>query len=241
MGKILILQNMYVSFIESLEKKLFYKFNNRKLLEIALTHSSYASEHGKSYEFNNERLEFLGDAFLDAIVGKKVFVIMQEANEGVLSKTRADVVCEKSLADVAQTLDLGDYLRLGKGEENGGGRQKPSIVGDAVEALIGAMIIDGGYERAERIVLDLFSDKIRLAIKGELHKDHKTKLQEKLQEHIKGVHIEYRLIREDGPDHRKEFVTAVFVNGEEHGRGIGKSKKESEQAAAYNALTKGDI
>ena len=218
---------MDVRFMDSLEKKLGYKFNNRKLLEIALTHSSYASEHGKSYEFNNERLEFLGDAFLDAIVGKKVFVIMQEANEGVLSKTRADVV--------------GDYLRLGKGEENGGGRHKPSIVGDAVEALIGAMIIDGGYERAERIVLDLFSDKIRLAIKGELHKDYKTKLQEKLQDHIKGVCIEYKLVREEGPDHRKEFVTAVLANGEELGRGIGKSKKESEQAAASNALTKGDI
>ena len=101
--------------MDSLEKKLGYKFNNRKLLEIALTHSSYASEHGKSYEFNNERLEFLGDAFLDAIVGKKVFVIMQEANEGVLSKTRADVVCENSLADVAKSLNLRDYLRLGKG------------------------------------------------------------------------------------------------------------------------------
>lgn len=232
---------MDVRFMDSLEKKLGYKFNNRKLLEIALTHSSYASEHGKSYEFNNERLEFLGDAFLDAIVGKKVFVIMQEANEGVLSKTRADVVCEKSLADVAKSLNLGDYLRLGKGEENGGGRQKPSIVGDAVEALIGAMIIDGGYERAERIVLDLFSDKIRLAIKGELHKDYKTKLQEKLQDHIKGVCIEYKLVREEGPDHRKEFVTAVLANGEELGRGIGKSKKESEQVAASNALTKGDI
>lgn len=166
---------------------------------------------------------------------------MQEANEGVLSKTRADVVCEKSLADVAKSLNLGDYLRLGKGEENGGGRNKPSIVGDAVEALIGAMIIDGGYERAERIVLDLFSDKIRLAIKGELHKDYKTKLQEKLQDHIKGVCIEYKLVREEGPDHRKEFVTAVLANGEELGRGIGKSKKESEQAAASNALTKGDI
>ena len=232
---------MDVRFMDSLEKKLGYKFNNRKLLEIALTHSSYASEHGKSYEFNNERLEFLGDAFLDAIVGKKVFVIMQEAHEGVLSKTRADVVCEKSLADVAQTLGIGEHLRLGKGEDNGGGRQKASIVADAVEALIGAMIIDGGYEKAEKVVLGLFADKIRLAIKGELHKDYKTHLQEKLQELIKGVHIEYKLLREEGPDHRKEFVTAVLANGEELGRGVGNSKKESEQAAAANALTKGDI
>lgn len=227
--------------MDNLEKKLGYKFNNRKLLEIALTHSSYASEHGKSYEFNNERLEFLGDAFLDAIVGKKVFVIMQEAHEGILSKTRADVVCEKSLADVAQTLGVGEHLRLGKGEDNGGGRQKASIVADAVEALIGAMIIDGGYEKAERVVLDLFADKIRLAIKGGLHKDYKTHLQEKLQEMIKGVRIEYKLLREEGPDHRKEFVTAVMANGEELGRGVGYSKKESEQAAAANALTKGDI
>lgn len=227
--------------MDSLENKLGYKFKNEKLLETALTHSSYASEHGKHYEFNNERLEFLGDAFLDAIIGKKMFAVMPEAHEGVLSKTRADVVCERSLAEVAGQLELGEYLKLGHGEENGGGRQKTSIVGDAVEAVIGAMIIDGGYAAAERVVLDLFADKIRLAVKGELYKDYKTLLQEKLQDYIKGVNIRYQIVNEAGPDHSKEFVAAVLVDGNELGRGIGKSKKESEQAAAADALMKGDI
>ena len=141
--------------MDSLENKLGYKFKNEKLLETALTHSSYASEHGKHYEFNNERLEFLGDAFLDAIIGKKMFAVMPEAHEGVLSKTRADVVCERSLAEVASQLELGEYLKLGHGEENGGGRQKTSIVGDAVEAVIGAMIIDGGYAAAVKPIYSL--------------------------------------------------------------------------------------
>lgn len=223
---------------QSLEAKIGYVFKNRSYLRIALTHSSYTSEHGKGYTFNNERMEFIGDAFLDAIVGKKLFAIMPEAHEGVLSKTRAEIVCEKSLAEIGREIGIGTYLLLGHGEDNGGGRNKTSLIADALEAVIGAIILDGGYEEASQVVINLFANHIRLAVKGELYTDYKTELQEKLQEEIRGVKIEYRLVTEEGPDHNKKFVTAVLANDNELGRGLGKSKKEAEQAAAADALAK---
>lgn len=223
---------------QSLETTIGYKFKKSSYLKMALTHSSYTSEHGKGYTFNNERMEFIGDAFLDAIIGKKLYAIMPEAHEGVLSKTRAEIVCEKSLAEIGREIGIGEHLYLGHGEDNVGGRDKASIIADALEAVIGAIILDGSYDDASGVVLNLFANHIRLAVKGELYTDYKTELQEKLQEEIRGVRIEYKLVTEEGPDHNKKFVTAVLANENELGRGTGKSKKEAEQAAAAAALSK---
>ncbi|NLY87839.1 MAG: ribonuclease III [Clostridiales bacterium] len=218
-----------------------YKFTDQELFKMALTHSSYASEQGMSYEFNNERLEFIGDAYIDAVVGAKLFSIMSTSQEGILSRARADVVCEESLANVARDIDLGKYLYLGKGEDLSGGRNKDSILADALEALIGAIILDGGYEEGSRVILNLLDQKIRLAVKGKLNKDFKTKLQEKIQEKYQTVKINYKLISETGPDHDKMFTVDVVVQNKVLGRGRGKSKAKAEQAAAQDVLLKGEI
>ena len=201
-----------------------YRFKNEELLKTALTHSSYASEHKLAYENNNERLEFIGDAFVDAVVGAKLFEIMGSAHEGVLSRCRADVVCENSLADTASEMGLGRFLYLGKGEETTGGRNKASILADAFEALVGAIIIDGGYEIGRDIILRLLKDRIVLGAQGKLNKDYKTRLQEKLQESDHSVKIEYRKVAESGPDHNKIFTIEVEINGKTAGRGSGQSK-----------------
>lgn len=224
-------------------KKLYgligYRFRNEDLLKTALTHSSYASEHKLGYEKNNERLEFIGDAYVDAVVGARLFEMMGSAHEGALSRCRADVVCEDSLAGAASDMGLGEFLYLGKGEESSGGRKKASILADAFEALMGAVILDGGYEAGRDIILRLLEDRIRLGAQGKLNKDFKTKLQEKLQEEDHNVRIEYRKVAESGPDHNKTFTVEVEVNGRTAGSGTGQSKAKAEQAAAEDALSKG--
>lgn len=226
---------------DKLEKRISYQFHNNALLKNALIHSSYASENAMKYEENNERLEFIGDAFLDAVVGKKIFDLKPSAREGELSKDRADVVCEESLADVARKINLGDFLLLGKGEEINKGSDKDSILSDAFEALIGAVIIDGGYDAAKEIIENLFKEKIDLAINGKLNNDYKSKLQEVLQAKYKQTKIIYKTISESGPDHDKIFDVQVLVNNKILGVGRGKSKIKAEQAAAKNALSKGDL
>ena len=217
-----------------------YRFADGQLLKTALTHSSYASEHRLGYEMNNERLEFIGDAFVDAVVGAELFDIMKDAREGVLSRCRADVVCEDSLAGIASEIGLGDYLYLGRGEEASGGRKKPSILADAFEALMGAIIIDGGYEACREVILRLLGERIALASEGKLNKDYKTKLQEIMQEKDKNVSIKYEMTGQTGPDHSKVFTVQVTANGIALGTGSGRSKARAEQAAAEDALTKGD-
>jgi len=217
-----------------------YCFSDERLLRTALTHSSYASEHRLGYEMNNERLEFIGDAFVDAVVGTELFAIMKDAHEGVLSRCRADVVCEDTLADVASGMGLGEYLYLGRGEEANGGRRKPSILADAFEALMGAIILDGGYEACREVILRLLGDRIRMASEGKLNKDYKTKLQEILQEKDKKVKIAYEITDQSGPDHSKVFTVQVAMNGRALGKGSGRSKARAEQAAAEDALTKGE-
>lgn len=217
-----------------------YCFSDERLLRTALTHSSYASEHRLGYEMNNERLEFIGDAFVDAVVGTELFAIMKDAHEGVLSRCRADVVCEDTLADVASGMGLGEYLYLGRGEEANGGRRKPSILADAFEALMGAIILDGGYEACREVILRLLGDRIRMASEGKLNKDYKTKLQEILQEKDKNVKIAYEITDQSGPDHSKVFTVQVAMNGRALGKGSGRSKARAEQAAAEDALTKGE-
>lgn len=224
---------------KELYKIIGYRFKNEEMLKTALTHSSYASEHKMGYELNNERLEFIGDAYVDAVVGVKLFEIMGKAHEGVLSKRRADVVCEASLYDTAVSMGLGRFLLLGKGEDASGGREKPSILSDALEALIGAIYIDGGYEAVQKTVLKLLGDKIKLASEGKLSSDFKTKLQEYLQDRDHNVRIEYRVIDQSGPDHNKEFTVAALANNVALGIGTGASKAKAEQAAAENALSKG--
>ena len=152
--------------LEKLYGLIGYRFKNEKLVKTALTHSSYASERKLGYERNNERLEFIGDAYVDAVVGARLFEIMGSAHEGILSRCRADVVCEDSLAGTASEMGLGEFLYLGKGEEASGGRNKASILADAFEALIGAIIVDGGYEAGKKVILGLLNDKIGLPPRG---------------------------------------------------------------------------
>ena len=189
---------------------------------------------------NNERLEFIGDAFVDAVVGTELFSLMKDAHEGMLSRCRADVVCEDTLADAASDMGLGAYLYLGRGEEANGGRRKPSILADAFEALMGAIILDGGYEACRDVILRLLGDRIVLASEGKLNKDYKTKLQEILQEIDKNVKIAYEITDQSGPDHSKTFTMQVTMNGRVLGTGSGRSKARAEQAAAEDALTKGE-
>ena len=164
---------------------------------------------------------------------------MGSAHEGVLSRCRADVVCEDSLADTASEMGLGEFIYLGKGEEASGGRKKASILADAFEALVGAIILDGGYDAGRDTILRLLDKRITLGAQGKLNKDYKTKLQEKLQEADHNVKIEYRKIAESGPDHNKTFTIEVEINGKTAGRGTGQSKAKAEQAAAEDALSKG--
>ena len=227
--------------VRKLQDIIGYSFSDEELLKTALTHSSYASEHRLGYEMNNERLEFIGDAFVDAVVGMKLFDIMKDAHEGVLSRCRADVVCEDSLAAAASAMGLGDFLYLGNGEEASGGRQKASILADAFEALMGAIIIDGGYETCREVILRLLGDRIILASEGKLNKDFKTRLQEMLQEKDKNVKISYEITGQSGPDHSKVFDVQVKAGNRVLGRGSGRSKARAEQAAAEDALTKGEL
>jgi len=230
-----------MSDLKDLEKLIGYEFKNPDLLVTALTHSSYASEHSLRYERNNERLEFIGDAYLDAVVGNRLFDILNEAHEGMLSRNRADVVCESSLADVARKMGLGEFIFLGKGENANGGRDKDSILADAFEALLGAVIIDGGFDEGKRIVLELFEDKIQLAVEGKLNSDYKTRLQEMIQEKNHNTKIYYVLYGSSGPDHDKTFTVNVVVNDRVLGTGEGKSKAKAEQAAAQDAISKGEL
>ena len=227
--------------VKELLDKLGYEFSDEKLLVTALTHSSYSSEHKMPYASNNERLEFIGDAYVDAAVGAEIFRIMDDAPEGVLSKNRADVVREESLADAARGIDLGDYIYMGKGESATGGRNKDSILADCFEALIGAIITDGGYEAGKRVVLDLLKDKISLAVAGKLRNDYKTMLQEKIQEKHHDIRIKYNTVSESGPDHDKTFTVEVVAGSKAIGRGKGKSKSKAEQEAAKDALSKGEM
>ncbi len=212
--------------------KIGYTFKNEKLMERALTHSSYANEN-KCHD--NERLEFFGDSILSVIVSEKLFKMFDSTDEGGLSKMRASLVCEQSLEKIARKIDLGNLIRLGKGEERTGGRKRPSVVSDAFEALIAAIYLDGGMEKAKEWVLNIMDDEISSIRNDNCFGDYKTHLQEILQS--KGAsNIEYNVLSEDGADHMKKFVVSVICNGKELGRGSGSSKKEAEQNAAKSAV-----
>mgnify|MGYP003296401161 CR=1 FL=1 len=214
------------------EEIIGYKFKDISLLKQALSHSSYANER-KQPNGSNERLEFLGDSVLSIVVSDFLYKNLNVA-EGELTKMRASLVCEKSLHVFARQIELGKFLCLGKGEENTGGRERPSILADAFEALIAAIYLDGGIEPVSKHILRFMPSDIRHA-KKPVFNDFKTVLQEIVQKNPEEK-VEYVLIGEEGPDHNKSFVVEVCLNGQVIGKGKGKSKKEAEQLAAREAL-----
>ena len=221
--------------MEKLEQKIGYSFNDKNLLLTALTHSSYANEKNDR-SLSYERLEFLGDSILGLITAEFLFQHRPRLPEGRMTRLRAELVCESSLKVIAQELGIGDYMRLGRGEERSGGRERASILADMVESVIAAIYLDSGMEEARRFVIEKLLSHADL---GEQHRiaDYKTELQELVQRKADG-HVSYELTGESGPDHQKVFYFTVYINGEAAGEGSGRSKKEAEQAAACAALEK---
>lgn len=210
------------------------KFNKLYILDMALTHSSYANEH-TNINYYNERLEFLGDSVLSMIVSEYLYNTFENKKEGKLTRIRASVVCEPSLAEAARNVMINKYIKIGKGEEITGGRNKDSLLADAFEAVIAAIYLDLGYDITRRFVLDNLKEKIDIFRDGEVFNDYKTKLQEYLQKD-KECNIKYNTIREYGPPHDRVFEIEVRIDGICKGIGKGKSKKEAEQRAAKEAL-----
>lgn len=219
--------------LTKLEQGLGYTFRNKALLENALTHSSYANENRERHLPDNERLEFLGDSILGFVVAEYLYRNFPDKPEGELTRIRADLVCERNLAEAAATIELGSYLLLGHGEEQGGGRKCDSIVSDAMESVIAASFMDGGFAAAKEIIDRLILSNIP---KGRPRNfDYKTAFQELVQRK-KDQQIHYELTGESGPDHDKHFEVEVLLNGKAVGHGVGSSKKRAEQAAAEAAI-----
>ncbi len=219
--------------MKTLQEKLRYSFKNERLLINALTHSSYANEARDGIP-SNERLEFLGDSVLSIVVSEYIYKTFKKLPEGELTKLRASLVCEKSLCQFSRELELGKYLRLGKGEEKGGGRERDSILADAFEAVLAAIYLDGGFEVAKKHVMRFITDELQHT-DDEVFKDYKTALQEIIQRNPEES-VTYILTGESGPDHDKVFEVEVRLNSNTIGKGVGKNKKQAEQAAAKEAL-----
>jgi ribonuclease III len=220
----------------ALEAVLGYAFRDQSLLEQALRHASFCNEQGKTggpKVEDNQRLEFLGDAVLSLTVSQRLMVRFPEAHEGDLSVTRAQVVSEDGLSEVARKLGFGEFLLLGKGEDRSGGRTKPKILADAFEAIVAAVFLDGGFQAAWDLVERLLLERIN-AVEIKNFYDFKTRLQETAQARLKATPI-YKIVQELGPDHDKRFVVAVTIGTDEWARAVGKSKKEAEQMAAAEA------
>ena len=219
---------------EQLEKSIHYRFKDRELLRRAMSHSSYVNEKQMKWTNCNERLEFLGDAVLELVSSEYLYFENKQMTEGELSKLRASMVCEKALAFCARDIDLGSYLLLGKGEDATGGRKRDSITSDAMEALIGAIYLDGGFANAKEFVLKFVLNDLD---GKRLFYDSKTILQEIVQGTL-NERVSYRLVGEEGPDHNKSFYVEVCVGEKIYGNGKGSSKKAAEQDAAYQAILK---
>jgi len=223
--------------ISHLENSLGYCFKDKNIFLEALTHKSFFHENPDKADAYNERLEFLGDSVLGFVIVEYLFLSDYKLTESVMAKTKSYLVKESVLSEIANAIFLGKYLRLGKGEEVTGGRTKRSLLADAVEALLGAVYIDGGYEKARSLIIRLFKEKIDAIIRsGEFH-DFKTELQEKTQLLFSTI-PEYKIIRQEGAEHKKLFTIEVYIEGERYGDGTGKSKKEAETLAAKEALQK---
>ncbi len=221
--------------LEEFERKIGYTFSDKNTLILAFTHSSYANEAKKGSHENNERLEFLGDAVLDMVVSEYMYRKFPKMPEGELTKLRAAVVCEGSLAELSRKLGVGRCLLLGKGEESTGGRNRDSILADAFEAIIGAICIDGGIAAVTEYIMSFMEGRIETT-KSTFHNlDCKTHLQEIIQKTSK-IPVRYVIVDAHGPDHNKVFVAEVMHEDTVLGRGSGRSKKEAEQSAANDAL-----
>ncbi len=217
----------------ALEQKLGHTFARRELLVTALTHRSWANENPNSGRVDNEKLEFLGDAVLDLVIGHLLMEKYPHLREGQLSVTRAQVVSEAGLAQVARGIGLGEWLFLGKGEDRSGGREKPSLLSDALEAVVAAVYLDQGFDAAWKLTLRLFEDRVD-GVEMTGFYDFKTRLQEQAQRLLKATPV-YEVVAEGGPDHAKVFEARVLINGEEYGRAQGRSKKAAEREAAAAA------
>ena len=220
--------------METLESRINYKFKNIGLLKTALTHSSYVNEHPREHAECYERLEFLGDSILGMVTAELLFRWAPSLPEGKMTRIRAELVCEESLHHVTIELGLGQWMRLGRGEENSNGRERPSILADMVEAVIAAIYLDGGMEAATRFIRRCVLNHADDFILNR-SRDNKTELQEIVQQQT-GSTIRYEMTGESGPDHNKRFSYAVYVNEVLAGEGEGRTKKEAEQAAAGSAL-----
>ena len=218
--------------LKKLEETIGYSFHNKRLLSHAMTHSSYANEHRWEKTRCNERLEFLGDAVLELVSSDFLFHTYGDLPEGDLTKTRASLVCEPTLAFCAEQIELGEYLLLGKGEEATGGRRRHSVVSDGLEALIGAIYLDGGFASAKEFILRFILNDIE---HKQLFYDSKTILQEMVQSQYEEP-LTYQLLKEEGPDHNKSFEVCATIGEREIGKGSGRTKKAAEQVAAYNGI-----
>ena len=228
---------MTLSDTDALEKQIGYRFSDKSILIEALTHKSLHYENPKDAPVYNERLEFLGDSVISLVVVESLYNLRGRHQESEMSKIKSFVVKGTTLSAVAKEISMGDYLRLGKGEDDSGGRKKVSILANALEALIGAVYIDGGIERARQCVDRLLGDRLEEAVESGQYHDYKTELQEECQMRF-GSLPEYRLAAQKGLEHEKTFEVEVLISGEPYGRGVGRSKKEAQTAAAKEAIIK---
>ncbi|MBP5224243.1 MAG: ribonuclease III [Lachnospiraceae bacterium] len=216
----------------NLEERIGYKFKNKELLRLALTHSSYVNEHKLRKEDCNERLEFLGDAILEMVTSEYFYKAFPDKMEGELSKIRSTLVCERALAVSAREIDLGHALIFGKGMDKESSRENENIISDAFEALIAAIFLDSDLDHAKDLIYQHVLNDMDFKM---VYNDAKTALQEKLQ--AKGLQAEYRLMKEEGPDHEKRFTVKVFIDGKPYAEASGSSKKHAEQVAAMRTFT----
>lgn len=228
---------MLPRYLEELEGCLDYHFKNPALLQQAITHKSYLNEAREKSQKDNERFEFLGDAVLDLVISQDLLLNYPDTPEGELSKMKARIVSETALAKVARRLEIGRFLLLGRGEEMTQGRAKPSLLANALEAILAAIYLDGGLESAGQVIQKIFKDDIAALLKTEAFTDYKTELQELCQRDYE-ILPTYTVLSESGPDHQKTFEVQLSIKGNVYGKGIGHSKKEAEQQAAREALEK---
>jgi ribonuclease III len=218
-----------------LAEKLGYAFRNERLLQEALTHSTYAYEHRQAGLISNERLEFLGDAILDQVISEHLFQQPELLSEGTMTRTRALVVCENTLMRLARKLGIGEILLLGRGEAHTGGRTKPSNMANAMEAIFGAIFLDGGYDVVRRMILHLLDEPLRQALAGQIIYDYKSQLLE-LAQSVRPNLVRFTILDEQGPVHERVFTAGAYIGEKMIAQGCGSSKKEAEQQAARFAL-----
>ena len=218
------------------ESKLGYAFKDRSLLETAFTHTTYIFENGGEHWQSNQRLEFIGDAVLDVVVGEMIYDLRPKCDEGFLSKTRSAAVCERSFAEIARDLDMGSYLLLGKGESQSGGADKDSNLADCFESVIAAVYFDGGFEAARTVIYKNLTDTVNKAVNGEIFMDYKSRLLEISQSKGRRHQISFRIVDERGPAHQKEFDCEVYADDTFLAMATGHSKKDAEQKCAKEAI-----